>query len=85
MVLLSGLKAFFLGKIFGKHAPAVAVRTGAVNGADGARESLDMMEILPRIIAQSVKRQAAFGPGLVEWMAEHGPFGDFQIDARRNE
>src|SRR5690242_5625258 len=35
VILLAGLDALLLGEVFGEHAPAVAVRAGAVNGADG--------------------------------------------------
>ena len=41
-----------------------------------------MMEILPGVIAQRVERQPAFGPRLVEGMAEHRPFRHFRVDCR---
>ena len=80
MVLLAGFDALFLGEVLGEHAAAVAVRAGAVHRADRAREGLDMMEILPGIIAQRVERQPALGPRLVEGMLEHRPLGDLRID-----
>ena len=69
MVLLAGLDALFLGEVLGQHPAAVAVGAGAVHRADRARERLDMVEILPRIVAQRVERQPALGPRLVERMA----------------
>ena len=72
VVLLAGFDAFFLGEVLGEHPAAVAVGAGAVHGADGLRERLDMVEILPGIGAQRVERQAALGPRLVEGMLEHG-------------
>ena len=43
-----------------------------------------MVEILARIGAKRVERQAPFGPGLVEWMAEHGALGNLSIDCGGN-
>ena len=71
MVLLAGLDPLFLGEILGEHAAAVAVRAGAVDRAQRARERFDVMEILPGVIAQRVERQAALSPRLVERMLEH--------------
>ena len=55
VALLAGLDPFFLGEVLGQHAPAVAVRAGAVHGADRARERLDMVEILPGVSAQACR------------------------------
>ena len=82
MILLARLDAFLLGEILGEHAAAVAVRAGAVHGADRARERLDVVEILPGVSAQRVERQPAFGPRLVEGMLEHCALGDLRIDER---
>ena len=82
MVLLAGLDPLLLGEVLGQHAAAVAVRAGAVHRANRARERFDMVEILAGISAQRVERQAAFGPCLVEGVAEHRPLGDFRVDCR---
>ena len=57
MVLLAGFDPLLLGEVLGEHPAAVAVRAGAVDRAHRARESLDMVEILPRVGAQRVERQ----------------------------
>ena len=80
MVLLARLDALFLGKIFGEHAAALAVGAGAVDRAHRPRERFDMMEILPGVGTQSVEREAAFGPGLVERMLEHCALGNLAVD-----
>src|SRR5690348_7442954 len=84
MVLLAAFDALLLGEILGQHPAPVAIVAAAVNGADGAREGLDMMEILPGISAQRVEWQPPLGPRLVERMLEHRSSSHFRIDCRRN-
>src|SRR5205809_8037110 len=84
MVLLAGLETFLLGEILGEHPASFAIGAGAVHRANRAREGLDMMEILTRIIAQRVERQKALGPCLVEGVIEHRAGGDLGVDCGGN-
>ena len=71
VILLAGFDSLFFGEVLGQHPPAVAVRTGAVHRAHGARKSFDMVEILAGVSTKRVQRQPAFGPRLVKGMRQH--------------